>query len=530
MVRPESDSVTRYHSLRQLLAERLAGGFVYEPSGCGPIDPQRPDERIVQAIWNEQLLDGTRLTTCSGKRVRVIEPGRWNGEAGPDFRMAELEIDGARLRGDVEVHMKSADWERHRHERDFDYNNVVLHAFLELDDAARYDTVHNGNRIERIHLRPVLQPDLPTICQSMSGEEFVKAPPGVGRCHSTISRLHPDEVDDFLRSAARQRMEQKVSRLEAQSRSESPDQVFYQAIMTAMGYKGGKTLFFLLARRTPIEELKTFLRAVPQGELALALEAVLLNVASLVPAPPEGAEGAPCSGAKAFDADTQAYLNRLNRWWTELAGYYQDRIIPPTRRWFAGVRPVNFPTRRIAGVSCLLAGADFRRGLVERFAGAAKQAMERSPKMLRDFRREIQQLSAMFSADGSSYWRDRYTFGGTAAKRPMQLIGDERAASVFLNALLPMLILRARTANDARFEEFLWRLFEHFPALEPNVVTRYMQKRLFGEKTPAFINIRLEKYSQGLFHIFSDCCNNNLASCDDCRVTRLQQSAEHRHE
>ena len=55
--------------------------------------------------------------------------------------------------------------------------------------------------------------------------------------------------------------------------------------MTTMGQRGGKALYFLLAKRTPIEELRDYLSDAPTADRALLLEAIFLHVAGLTPAP-----------------------------------------------------------------------------------------------------------------------------------------------------------------------------------------------------------------------------------------------------
>lgn len=511
-----------------------------------------PDERLVQAIWNEQLLQKDALRTLSGLPVRVIDPGRWSGSGpGPDFRTAELEIGGRRLRGDVEIHVESAEWDRHQHSRDFEYNGVVLHVFLRRTDPALTDELHNGFRAERLELEPVLHPDLDTIVRSLEGGEyqFTPAPGTPAGCREAVARLDPDLLRRFLLQAARERLEEKAARFAAQRAGESEDQVLYQAVMASMGHRGGKTLYFLLAKRTPVEELKDYLRDTPPPELSLALEAVLLHVAGLAtPAGPveaapagedlfSGPEGAaagspeeagdadgagrgdqpePCR-ASALDPETLVYLDRLHRHWSELSGYFTDRIIPPTRRWYDGVRPPSFPGRRLAGVARLLAGFDFRRGLLDGLARRVDEARLRQPRTVRDFRREIAQLSLLFAAEGESYWSRRYTLGGRPAPRRMQLIGDDRAASVLYNALLPNVLLYARRRKNSALEEFVWRLHENFPALPGHSVTRFMTARLFGPAgPPPVLDFRYEKFNQALLHIFSECCNDAARSCEDC--------------
>ncbi|MBX7246760.1 MAG: DUF2851 family protein [Candidatus Sumerlaeaceae bacterium] len=517
-------SHTRYIALRDELQSHLLGDRVADGGGGRAARwPGRttPDERIVQMIWAEQLMRGTELVTCTGKPLRVISPGQWNGEAGPDFRTAELEIGGRRLRGDVEIHVESADWERHQHHRDFEYNGVVLHAFLRRTDRVNFDGLHNGTQIERIELESFIHPDLETVSRTLSAEDCpFDGTSNLGRCHTAVSRLGSDFLRKFFDAAARERVEAKVARFAAQLEGETPDQVLYQAIMTAMGHKGGKTLFFLLAKRTPIEELKDYLRDVPPGDIPAAIEAVLLHVANLVPAGNAKPDSEMCVGA-GFDGETQDYLNHIHRWWSELSGYFADRLIPPTRRWFSGIRPPNFPTRRLGGIARLLTDLDFRRGLVSNFARRVEQAMARNPKTSKDFKREIAQLATLFEAKGASYWKQHYTFGGKPAPRPMQLIGADRAESILFNALLPMLLLHARREKNQTMEDFIWRLVAHFPALPDNAITKFMRHRLFGPAGHDAFNFRLEKQNQALFHIFHDCCNNNARTCDDCVFFRV---------
>lgn len=520
-VAAEADqSPTTYARLRAAIAAAAGGAtrIAEPPSGSG--GAPRVDEKLVQAIWHEQLLHGDRLETCSRRPLRVIEPGRWNHGAGPDFRNAEIEVGGRRMRGDVEIHVESADWDRHRHARDFEYNHVVLHAFLHRTDPASFDQLHNGSKVERLELAPFVNPDPETVLRSLQAEDYVQPEPaGSGRCRLVLASLDPDLVGRFLASAARQRMEEKIRRIDAQLRTDTPDQVLYQGLMTALGHKGTKTLFFLLARRTPVEELKVFLRDAAPTALPDALEAVMLNVANLLPAA-SAPDGGPCSGSP-MDAETLAYLDAVHGWWTRLAGYYEDRLMPPTRRWHSGVRPVSFPSRRVAGMARVLARLDFRSGLLDACMAQLRKAMTDAPRTARDFRRVMLAIQSLFEPAGQSYWARRYTLGGTPTPAPINLIGADRAASLTFNVLLPMAILRARADGDAPLEAFLWRLFENFPALGENSLTRHMRQRLFGGGNGSqWMNPRTEKAAQALLHIFHDCCANNALTCDDCALLR----------
>ena len=75
-----------------------------------------------------QRLLGKKLTTEESEQLKVIYPGRVNGDNGPDFRDAVIIVNESNLvKGDVEIHVKSSDWYSHGHHRDPEYNRVILH-------------------------------------------------------------------------------------------------------------------------------------------------------------------------------------------------------------------------------------------------------------------------------------------------------------------------------------------------------------------------------------------------------------------
>lgn len=72
----------------------------------------------MQYIWEYRLWNPSSMTTNDGRRVRIIDPGLRNTDAGPDFFNAKIEIDGYVWAGNVEIHYRASDWKRHGHDRD----------------------------------------------------------------------------------------------------------------------------------------------------------------------------------------------------------------------------------------------------------------------------------------------------------------------------------------------------------------------------------------------------------------------------
>ena len=230
-------------------------------------------ERHVQAIWYDAALRPERLVTRRGSEVRVISPGEWNLEAGPDFRRAVLELGPERRRvtGDVEIHLAPSDWDLHGHGADPNYRNVIAHVTwgcgpepVSLPPGAvsiwigRFMTADTSFLPEQIDLAAY-----PYACR------LSQANP----CEMTVGR-DPDRARAILAAAGRRRLRLKADRLlgrlcAAQAAGGGTRrQTFYEEVMTALGYKRNEVPFRRVAERVPIGALPTELGVAQRALLA----------------------------------------------------------------------------------------------------------------------------------------------------------------------------------------------------------------------------------------------------------------------
>ena len=505
---------------REHFRARLAGGGI--GAAADPQEPYLPlhgpmplNEKLIQTIWAQQLLQSGGLRLADGRPLRILDPGRWTGHAGPDFKDARIMIGEATLSGDIEVHLYGPDWAAHGHERDLDYNTLVLHVVLRSDDGRVADQLHNGSSVPRLELEPYIFPDLETVRRSLTPDDYqYMATAGAGRCLPLMTDLDPIQLADFLDRAGDERLIAKMQRLDEQARQATLEQVFYQALMTALGTGPGKTLYYLLAKRTPLAEMADFVRDLGEAQWAAGFEALLLGVGGLLPpeadlatAPPEARERA-------------ATLRAL---WTRLEPYWCDRVIPPTRRWFQGIRPVNFPVRRLAGVAVLLArslrtGRPLLGGMLERIRAAA--ALLRDAVPTRKKNPLVVDLTRDLSVAGEGhFWGTHYSFNAKPAERRMDLIGEGAATSLILNALLPAALLAARREGGdpgQALREAVVRLYGLIPPLQDNHITEFMTHRLFDDDEHAIKLLNTERRRQALFQIFYTCCNAEERDCSRC--------------
>lgn len=499
---------------RQIAGLLVRSGRVDEPS-VGLHDPVEVDERLIQVIWADQLLRRGEMVTASGKSLEIIEPGRWNTSRGPDFLDARIRLAGEIVQGDVEIHLDSADWTRHGHHQDFEYNRVVLHAALKAHDDRPFEEKQNGQRLERVVLENLLEPDLDTIRATVNPSDYPYGrPEGLGICHEELIRLPMEQLLEFFQLSGRCRIEEKISRFEAQQRTASLHQLIYQAIMTSQGFKSSKTLYFLLSKRVPVGELEDLASDLkPEDRLDFRLS-VLLHVAGILPVLQE-------DFLKEGDEESVRFHETLERHWAYARPYFADRLLPPTKRWFAGIRPAGFPTRRLAAVSKLLGKLfspeaplfdTIREHVLLANLGGLK------PREQKAFWRE---MVGLFTLEPTGhYFETHYSLGGKK-QRPQSLLGEPAARSLLFNVFLPLVVLDARNREDEKLEQAAWRLLYQFPSLEGNSVTRFMSRRLFGDTGIEKQFATREIHQQALFKIFSDCCAENERTCDQCTFLAL---------
>ncbi|MFM9027473.1 MAG: DUF2851 family protein, partial [Bacteroidota bacterium] len=114
------------------------------------------DELLLHYIWQHRRYDGERLFTEDGHRLEILHSGTYNRDAGPDFLNARIRLHGMQWVGNVEIHINSSDWNRHRHTDDPAYINCILHVVWHHDAEV---SGSDGRLIPTLELKHLI-PDL----------------------------------------------------------------------------------------------------------------------------------------------------------------------------------------------------------------------------------------------------------------------------------------------------------------------------------------------------------------------------------
>jgi len=495
------------------LYRQFVASVVREPSP--PLVRPTLRERLVRCLWFDQEFDDV-LRTEDGGAVTVLSPGWWNLESGPDFRQAALRVDrGKTTKGDVEVHVYASGWTEHGHHQDEAYNGVVLHVVMWNDTGSATTPLEDGREVPMLALDRHVDKTPEQLTESVDTAEYPHAAAAsAGRCEGLLARarVDPDWVGQFLDHAGDERMLRKAERFAAMPEAAGPDALLYVGLMEAAGFKKNKKPMGRLAR---LVTHTVALRLLDERGVA-GLQAALFGMAGLLPEQPElpGAES---------DPETAAYLARLRQEWAAIAPPFEGAPME-TRAWnLGGTRPVNHPLRRLAGMSQVLERTQATGGLVaaverelRRAPAAPSRRIARSPA--------AKAISGLFTGVADEYWSRRTSFGGKKLRSETKLIGGDRAAVMFVDAVVPVVLAATRARRNEGLENRLHRAYATFPKLPANSVLRFMAARVFGGEEPADAVVTSARRQQGLLQLFRDYCERDAEGCRRCAFAAALES------
>ena len=395
-----------YEHLRGLVARGIRAA---ESEGGVP-------ETVLQCVWYDQLIQSEGLALGDGRSLRVVFPGWWNQNEGPDFRDAQLEIDGAFLTGDVEVHQDLAAWRQHGHHEDARYDNVILEVVGASNGANGTNLTSQGRAIPVLVLETALADDLETLAEQIKVRDY---PYNVAASHGECARLTAihgvDPVVRLLRLAGEWRILAKARDLMERIERTGEDQAVYEAVLAACGYGPYKHQFRALAQQLHYERVRQLGVQDP-----FLVEAAFLQLAGLLPEtlPEEQGDVPHFRRLQALREERLRGLRRLPMKWAR-----------------NGVRPGNYPERRLAGAARFL-GRTAKPGL-----SAALETIWQGDAKPVERRRAFE---ALFPSP-LGFWAERCTWTGKRLPRPTALLGQGRAKE----AIGPLeLAVRLRSRRD----------------------------------------------------------------------------------
>ncbi len=415
-------------------------------------------EALLHFVWLYKYFNSQDLLTTKGQSIIIHNIGQYHQDAGPDFLQAKLTIDGTLWAGHIEMHIKSGDWYKHKHQKDKQYENVILHVVYEDNQKVYYQ---NGEEIPCLVLKDRIPERIINNYQQLKTQQLWIP------CEQSIQTIPATNIQFWKHRIAIERLESKVKIIRNQLRQNNYhwEQLFYEYILKYSSAKVNRDAFARLASITPY---RLILKNKHEIDL---LESLLLGQASFL-------------SRDNIELKNTNWINNYNHQKKK----YNLQPMAGTYWKFSRLRPSNFPSIRIALLARLF----------------SQQNKLFSTSMRSKNLKEIQALYKVEIKDG--FWKTHYSLT-KPSKAINKSLGKQAIYNLLINVVIPFKFIYSDFIGEASLREEALQLLEAL-APEQNNITRWWEKLGIPSKSAYD--------SQALIHLKQKYCEQYR--CLECKI------------
>ncbi len=481
--------------------------------------PVRIQESVAHALWLEQPWAPHHMQDVKGNRIEIVSPGWMSGGPGPDFKGALYKYNGNDVeKGDVEIHVRSSDWIRHKHHKDPAYNQTKIHVVLYCDSVTDPRMTQAGEALIEVELGSIYSSFLDKL-RSESGLAPDKTGLNkvTGKCNKSFELIGLDKTSGLICAAGEGRIELKSVNFSNGMAQSSNEDILYQGLVEALGYTVYKAQFKHLAQSAPLGRLRPALLNIGRNHRPMVLESILLGVAGLIPGN--------LSQAKPGDKESAEYLTQIREVWSDYSSKFQlEPIFTPDQWPLKGTRPANYPYGRLAGLAQFLA-FHIDSELEVLFARYISDFPTEAT--LKERQEWLNKVAMFFNSSKANYWNHHYLPGGAKLKNARKLVSSDRVALLIINILIPYYLALAKKRDDKEAQKRLRKLFYTIPAPAPNSIVKFMEQMTLKGQGSLPRGFKTAVTQQGLIQIYNDFCMASPDGCHSCRfATYLERLAK----
>lgn len=380
-------------------------------------------ENLLHYAWKYRLYQSVSLQTVDDLSVEVIDPGIHNFNSGPDFFNAKLRIGGVLWVGNVEIHLRASDWNRHNHHTDRSYNSVIAHVVSESDCQV---FTQEGRALPQL-LLPYPEYLENRYVSLLKSDSLIA-------CRDYLPHIDPFVLSSWKTRLLIERLEQKSVLIDqvASLSCNDWDTIFYTLLGRSFGFGINSDPFERLVRSIPFQIV------MKHSDSLFQLEALFL-------------------GQAGFLSDTECKevrYQRLQREFTYLKHKHQLQEMDASVWKLAKTHSFNFPVVRIAEFAAL-----FHK--YERFFAYIVDKMQ-----------NLEELIALFQVNADSYWDNRFSFdiGSPTGKKHL---GRESILIVIINAVIPVLFAYGKYLGEEFVTERAFAVLEEIKAENNSIVRNW---------------------------------------------------------
>lgn len=373
-------------------------------------------EKLLQFIWQFGYFNKSNLTTADGEKLTLISPGQLNKNQGPDFLNAKVQFDSTTFFGSVELHLQTSDWEKHKHQIDKQYSNVILHVVFHHDKEL-------NNSIPTLELEPRISSLLLERYETLMNKANDIA------CANSLHQIKQLTWLSWKERLLAERLTRKaghVLQLLQQSNFHW-EETFWWILAKNFGSKLNADAFEAIAKSIPVNLLAKHKSSIHQIEALLFGQANLLN--------------------GEFEEE---YPKLLQREYSFLKKKY-NLVSSSIAVIFLRMRPGNFPTIRLAQLAMLVHTATH---LFSKILEAES----------------LEQIRLWLTVTANDFWHYHYTFN-EASSYKKKTIGADMAEHLIINAIVPLLFAYGIHHKEEKHKEKALKWLEALSS-ETNVITK----------------------------------------------------------
>lgn len=414
-------------------------------------------EDLLQFLWQHKLLKPLPLTSISGKEIKILKVGELNRDSGPDFFNARIQVENLVLAGNIEVHVKSSDWLKHKHQENKSYDNIVLHVVYQHDKPVEQNQNFN---VEVLEIKELIAEETLQRYQQiqLSNQDLP--------CAKQLFLCADSHFSFWLERMLIERLETKEEHIHNlyTSLEGNYTQTFFALLLKGFGFKVNAPAFELLGRQLPVQLLFRHSNQLKQ------CEALLLGMCGLLE-----------------ETLKDDYAKELQSEFKFLKQKYQLSPLPKEIVKYSRMRPNNFPDLRLAQFAAMV---------------------HYHPEILQaphEYLNKGDVFSAL-NAEVSAYWQNHYRLDLKAEQRTGTL-GRTSIEILLVNSFVPFLFFYSNKQNQPQLKRQALQILQNC-TFENNHKTR-----LFKAKKSV---LQSALQSQACLHLWERYCSKK--ACLKCGI------------
>ena len=351
-------------------------------------------EDFLHYIWKFKKFDASNLKTYNGETISIINSGQYTQLAGPDFFNAQIEINKQKWAGNVEIHIKSSDWYVHNHEKDTNYDSVILHVVWEHDTEIFRK---NNSEIPVLELKNLVSKEV------LNNYETLMQPKSWIFCEKQIQNTNDFTLKSWQERLFFERLERKSIPIQNLLiwTNQDWEAVLFVALAKNFGLNTNGEIFQKIAKSIPFHIIRKESFEIEN------LEALIFGN----------------SGLLDTDKEDVYYKDLQFRFYYLLQKYQIEKsVIEPVQ--FFKHRPDNFPTIRLS-----------------QFANLYYKQQNLFSKIISVS--NINEIYELFDISVSEYWQTHYQFDKESPKK-RKMLTKSFIDLLIINTILPIQFAYAR--------------------------------------------------------------------------------------